>query len=51
MSITNSIDRVESVITDEVPNMHIALTETLTPGINPEGENQCKQFQYCLYWA
>jgi len=36
---------------NEVLNMHIALIETLTPGIRPEGGNQCKQFQYCLCWA
>jgi hypothetical protein len=36
---------------DEVLNMHIALIETLMPGINPERGNQCKQFQYCLCWG
>src|SRR5262249_36815516 len=33
---------------DEVLNMHMALIESFMPRINPEGKNQCKQFQYCL---
>jgi hypothetical protein len=36
---------------DEILNTHIALIETLMPGLNPEGGNQCKQFQYGLCWA
>jgi hypothetical protein len=36
---------------DEILNTRIALIETLMPGLNPEGGNRCKQFQYGLCWA
>jgi len=31
--------------------MQMALIESLMPGINTEGKNRCKQFQYCSCWA
>jgi hypothetical protein len=32
-------------------NMQVALIKPLILGISRQGENQCKQYQYCLCWA
>jgi hypothetical protein len=32
-------------------NMQVAMIKPLILGVSPQGENRCKQYQYCLRWA